>query len=134
MISFKQFRRFLINTSLVVMLASIITFGLGATDSWATNSLTQISPQPLAEISMNGAEKMVKNLEEKAQEAMGKFKGSPKAEAEENAKEFKAKTLEGIDKSIENPDYQPGGKTKQTEKEDSKITSDIKDEARKAMD
>jgi hypothetical protein len=134
MISFKQFRRFLINTSLVVMLASIITFGFGTTDSLATNLLAQTSPQPLAEISMNGAEKMVKNIEEKAQEAMGKFQGSPKAEAEENAKEFKAKTLEGIDNSIENPDYQPGGKTKQAEKEDSKTTSDIKDEARKAMD
>lgn len=134
MISFKQFRRFLISTSLVVMLASIITFGFGAKDSLATNSLTLISPQPLAEISLNGAEKMVKNIEEKAQEAMGKFKGSPKAEAEENAQEFKAKTLEGIDKSIENPDYQPGGKTKQAEKEDSKATSDIKDQARKAMD
>jgi uncharacterized protein YjbJ (UPF0337 family) len=79
MISFKHLRSFVLPVSLAVLLATAIAFGFGSADSWAATPLTQIISQPQAQIAtMNRAEAITKNIEGKAQEAIGNMTGDPK--------------------------------------------------------
>ena len=105
MISFKQIRRFLVILSLAVSITTVIGFGSG--DSWAAASPTQIA----------GKDAKTKT----------EIKSAQKADS------FKAKTLEGMDNSMVNPDYQPGGKSNKVEKETLKETEGIKAEARESF-
>ncbi len=88
MISFPQIRSFFLNMTLAVMLATAITFGFGSTDSWAATSLTQLISQPQIQIAtMNRVEAITKNIEGKAQEAIGKMTGDPKDQIMGKAKQ-----------------------------------------------
>jgi uncharacterized protein YjbJ (UPF0337 family) len=134
MILLQQLRSFFITISLAVVLATAIVFGFGSTNSWAATSLTQlISPSPTQIATMKQAETMTKNMEGKAQEAIGDLTGDSKTQAAGRAKQLKAKTLGGIDNSIENSNYHPGGKTKQAGKQDREATADMESEARDAF-
>lgn len=130
MMSFKQIRNFFLTMILTVMLAITIAFDFGVSESWATNPFPQIgSPSPI-QIAAN------KNAESKTQKPFGIMSGSGDSQAQSAAKteQFKAKTLEGMNNSIDNPNYQPGGKTKGAEKQDSEANKEIKAEAMEAME
>lgn len=142
MISFKQFRSLFLKTSLVVLLTTATTFNLVSANSWAATSTTSFISQPQTHIAMNKAEEITNDIKGKAQEAAGNIseaidniKGEPKEKNKivAQAKKFNAKTLEGINNSIENPEYQPSGKTKQAEKEATEGTKEIKAEAVEAF-
>jgi uncharacterized protein YjbJ (UPF0337 family) len=95
MISIKTFRSFFIAISLALFLATTIGFGWGSTDSWAaTKSQVQIA-------SINRVEAITKNIEGKAQEALGNLTGNPR--------------------------YQIAGKAKQVESQARNAVEDIKD-------
>jgi hypothetical protein len=130
MISLKQIRNFLLTMVLTIMLAITIAFDFGVSESWATNPSPRIiSPSPL-QIAAN------KNAESKTKKPFGIMSGSGDSQAQSAAKteQVKAKTLEGMNNSIENPNYQPGGKTKGAEKQDSTANKEIKAEAMEAME
>ncbi len=55
--------------------------------------------------------------------------GNPKA----TMRDIEAKTQKATDVSIDNPNYQPGGKTKQVEKQEYEASKDIKAEASEAL-
>jgi hypothetical protein len=122
MMSFKQIRNFFLTMILTVMLAITIAFDFGVSESWATN------PSP-TQIAAN------KNAESKTQKPLSIMSGSGDSKAKSIAKneQVKAKTLEGMKNSIDNRSYQPGGKTKKAEKQDSKANKEIKAEAVEAM-
>lgn len=130
MISLKQIRHFFMTVVLTIMLAITVAFDFGVSGSWAANSSPQIISQPPTQIATT------KNAESKTKNPFNIMSGSGDSQAQSAAKteQFKAKTLEGINNSIDNPNYQPGGKTKGAEKQDSEANKDIKAEAMEAME
>lgn len=91
MISLQQIRRFFLTMMLTVMLAINIAFDFGSTDSWAATSLPQLISQPQTPIvAMNRVEAMTKNIEGKAQEAIGNVTGDPKNQMMGKAKQVES--------------------------------------------
>lgn len=134
MISLQRFRKFLLTVGLAALLATATAFCFGSTESWAATPIvdviSQSQPQLLA---MNQVEKVTKNLESKAQEALGRGTDKPKAQTSEQVDQFKSKTLEGIDHSIGDSSKQSTGKTKQAGKEARESTEQMETEARDAF-
>jgi uncharacterized protein YjbJ (UPF0337 family) len=91
MISLHQIRRFLITTGLAAMLAVTIAFDFGTAESWAATSLPQLISAPQTQLaSMNRVEAITKNLEGKAQEAIGNVTGDPKDQMMGKAKQVES--------------------------------------------
>jgi uncharacterized protein YjbJ (UPF0337 family) len=130
MILLQRFRDFFLTIGLAVMLAVVIAFGFGSANSWAATLLTQAISQPPQMATMNRAKAMAKNLEGKAQEEIGDLTGDRQTQVAGQAKQWEGKTQKAIDYSIENPGYQPGGKTKQAERQDRAVIEDIEAQVR----
>lgn len=91
MISTQTFRRFFTTITLAVFLATTISFGLGSTDSWAaTKSQIQIA-------SMNRVEAITKNIEGKAQEALGNLTGNPRDQIAGKAKQVESQAHNAVE-------------------------------------
>lgn len=123
MISFQQLRQLFLKISLVCLLSIITTFGFINESSLASPLLIS-SINPLSNQIAWGNKKVKeedKNIEDKTESQI------------EESEKFNAQTKDGISNAIQNPDYQPSGKTKQAEKEDRQGTKDIKAEANDAM-
>lgn len=94
MISFTQIRKFFVTMILAIMLAITVAFDFGTTNGWAaTSSISSISPpdtQLIAAWGFGKAKATGKNIEGKAQEAVGNLTGDPK-----NQMMGKAKQIEG---------------------------------------
>ena len=152
--AFHKFHKFFLTITLVLFLVTSTAFA--AEDSLAATLLTQ--PNSLTQIaSMNRVEATTKNIEGKIQEAIGNVRGNKKdqfmgkakqAESKlRNAvedikdgnwkqksksvtKDIEAKTEKAIDNSIVNPNYLPGGKTKDTKSESRNPADKMKDQIR----
>ena len=134
MISLQQFRRFFFTIILTIMLTTAMAFGLASEETWAVTSPTlAISQSPTQIASWFQAKENIQNAEGKTEEAIGDITSDAKVQAEGKAKQFKAKTLEGMNNSIVNPNYKPDGKTKKVESQIREATQDIKAEAREAF-
>ena len=83
MISFQQIRRFVVTMILTIMLTITIAFDFGTTNSWAGTLPPQIA-------TMNRVEAMTKNIEGKAQEAIGNITGDPKDQMMGKAKQVES--------------------------------------------
>ena len=97
MISFQQIRRFFVTMILTIMLAITIAFDFGTTSSWAATLPTQIA-------TMNRVEAMTKDIEGKAQEAIGNITGDPKDQMMGKAKQVESQarnTAEDIKDKME---------------------------------
>lgn len=130
MILFPKIRGFLVNISLVVLLTTTIAFSFSSA-SWAAISVAKLTNQAHGSIA---AVDLPETIKDKAQEVMGNLTGDSETPADKQASEFKAKTLEGINNGIKNPNYQPGGRTKQATKIDREATTDLKSEVRDNFD
>jgi len=85
MISFKQLRRFFVTLGL-----SLSLFSFNPANSWAVTNQVISPPQP--EIAfMNRAKAMAKDVEGKAQEAVGNITGDPKDQIMGKAKQAESK-------------------------------------------
>lgn len=141
--SIKQIRRFFITIILTIMLAITIAFDFGTTDSWAAN------------LPSNQANAMTKNVEGKAQEALGNMTGDPKDQimgkikqvqsqelkavedlqdkmelkgrAKAISKNLEGKTQEAIGDLTNSPKDQVIGRGKQVESQGRNILEDMKD-------
>jgi uncharacterized protein YjbJ (UPF0337 family) len=141
--SIKQIRRFFITIILTIMLAITIAFDFGTTDSWAAN------------LPSNQANAMTKNVEGKAQEALGNLTGDPKDQimgkikqvqsqelnavedlqdkmelkgrAKAVSKNLEGKTQEAIGDLTNSPKDQVIGRGKQVESQGRNIIEDMKD-------
>lgn len=134
MISLQQIRRFFVTIILTIMLTTAMAFGLASEETWAVTFPALAISQPPTQIAFwFQAKENIKNAEGKAEEAIGDITNNAKLQSEGNAKQFKAKTLEGMNNSIVNPNYQPGGQTKKVESKIREATQDIKAEARDAF-
>jgi len=148
MISFQQIRRFVVTMILTIMLTITIAFDFGTTNSWAGTLPPQIA-------TMNRVEAMTKNIEGKAQEAIGNITGDPKdqmmgkakqveSQARNTAEDLKdkmklkgrtkavTKNIEGkaqetIGKATGNRNDQVAGKAKQAESQGRNVVEDVKD-------
>ncbi|MEA5534656.1 CsbD family protein [Crocosphaera sp. XPORK-15E] len=159
MISFTQIRKFFVTIILAFMLAITIAFDFGTTNSWAaTSSISSISPSDTQLIAVWGfgkAKATGKNIEGKAQEAVGNLTGDPKdqmmgkakqieSQARNTAEDVKDKMqLQGrakaVTKNIEgkvqetrgnvtgNRGDQFAGKAKQTESQARNAVEDVKE-------
>ena len=83
--SIKQIRRFFITIILTIMLAITIAFDFGTTGSWAAN------------LPSNQADAMTKNVEGKAQEALGNMTGDPKDQMMGKIKQVQSKELKAVE-------------------------------------
>ncbi|MEA5509400.1 CsbD family protein [Crocosphaera sp. UHCC 0190] len=94
MISFQQIRRFFVTMILTIMLAITIAFDFGTTNSWAaTSSISSISPSNTQLIAIWGWGKtkaQAKDIEGKAQEAVGNLTGDPKDQMMGKAKKIES--------------------------------------------
>ena len=141
--SIKQIRRFFVTIILTIMLAITIAFDFGTTASWAAN------------LPSNQADAMIKNVEGKAQEALGNLTGDPKdkmigkikqieskelkaaedlkdkmelkGRAKAVSKNLEGKTQEAIGDLTNSPKDQVMGRSKQVESQGGNILEDIKD-------
>jgi uncharacterized protein YjbJ (UPF0337 family) len=126
MISFQQIRKFCLIMVLTIMLAVTIAFDFGTANSWAATSLTAKIGQPQSHIAtMNPVEEFAENVKGKVQGAIDNMTGDSQDQTIEEPNQFKAQTLEGMDNSIQNANYQPSGKTKQAKKEDREAIKEI---------
>jgi hypothetical protein len=134
MISWQQLRNFVLTASLAIMLATSMAFGVVSQEAWATTSLASVNSQQPTQIAFwFQAKENLQNAEGKTEEAIGDITSNTKVQAEGKAKQFKAKTLEGMNNSIVNPNYQPSGNTQKVESQIREATQDIKAEARDAF-
>ena len=130
MILWQQLRNFVLTASLTIILATAMAFGLASEETWAVTSPASALRQPPTQIAFwFQAKEKIQNVEGKAEEAIGDITSDAKVQAEGKAKQFKAKTLEGISNSIVNSNYKPDGKTKKVENQIREATQDIKAEA-----
>lgn len=148
MISFQQIRRFVVTMILTIMLTITIAFDFGTTNSWAGTLPPQIA-------TMNRVEAMTKNIEGKAQEAIGNITGDPKDQMMGKAKQVESqarnaaedikdqmklkgrakavtkniegKAQEAIGKATGNRQDQVAGKAKQVESQVRNAVEDVKD-------
>lgn len=105
MISLYQVRRFLITTGLTIMLAVTIAFDFGTAASWAATSRPQLVSSPQTQLAtMNRVEAIAKNLEGKAQEAIGNMTGDPQDQMMGKAKQAESQvrhTAENVTETLE---------------------------------
>lgn len=119
---FQKISRLFLRISFHLLLITAVTFGFNSSVSLAsTNIKATIDPPSVQLATMSQREIMSKNKEANSEEAQ--------ITATEEAKRFKAATLKGMDNSIVNPAYHPGGKTNKLEKQDNQDMKDIKAEA-----
>ncbi|WP_181357384.1 CsbD family protein [Stenomitos frigidus] len=134
MILLRQVRKILLIIGLAVFISTASTFGFASGESWAvTLSSPGIRQLPVPIATMNQAKAMTKNIEGKAQEEIGSMTGDLKTQATGKAKQLEAKTRKGTNRSIENPNYQPGGTSKQAEEQSRDARKAIEDEVRDAF-
>lgn len=120
MISLKQISKSLITISLVLFISITTAFGFMGEHSFAsTLQISSLSNQiAWGDENIDADEK---NLEGKTEIQM------------EESQKFDRQSQDGVSNAIQNPDYKPSGKTKQTQKDDRQATKDIKAEANDAM-
>ena len=123
----KQIRSLLVSISLSIFLAAIIVLGTGS--GLAAIALTPIVSQAHY-IATASQDNTVKNIEGKAQEALGKLTGNRQTEAAGKEKQFKAKTLEGLNNSLVNPNYKPSGESDPTENLARDATKEVENQIR----
>jgi uncharacterized protein YjbJ (UPF0337 family) len=89
---FLQARKILLNVSLVLLVSTSIALGSPSRDSWAATSLTNLIGQSHIQIATIGrAEAFSKDIEGKAQEAVGNITGDPKDQVIGKAKQAESK-------------------------------------------
>lgn len=123
--SLKQIRSLFISISLSVFLAAIMVVGTGIGENAIASPPIVSQTQYIATSSQDNA---AKNIEGKAQEALGKMTGNQQTESAGKAKQFKAKTLEGMNNSFVNPNYKPSGETDPTENIAREATEDVENQ------
>lgn len=159
MILLQTLRRLFVVMSAATLLALVMTFGLGSQNSWAATSLirlTDLSQVHLA--SMNRVEAIAKDIEGKAQNAIGNITGDPKdqimgkakqaesrarnavADAQDKvqlrgrakavAKNLEGKTQEAMGKAKGSRSDQSIGRGKQAESQARNVVEDVKDTVR----
>ncbi|WP_159787104.1 CsbD family protein [Sodalinema gerasimenkoae] len=84
--SFRQANKFFVIVISTLMLVATVVFNFGTTRAWAATLPGPLASQPQL-ASMNRAEAITKNLEGKAQEALGNVTGDPKDQMMGKAKQ-----------------------------------------------
>ncbi len=125
---------YLITASLAMVLATGINAGLGTTNSRMVNAPTpdmRLSPGPIA--TMNKVEAVTKNIEGKAQEAIGNLTGDPKDKMMGKAKQVQSQTrnVEQAAKQARNAAAEMKDKTKLKEQAKA-MTKGIEDKVKAA--
>ncbi|MEI6331319.1 MAG: CsbD family protein [Pseudanabaena sp. ELA645] len=135
MFSIQQFRSFFGNLGLSIALITVLFLGFGSEASWATSSSTQRISQPESSIATTKIATMkqdddINNAKGKVKEAIGNMTGDREKQAEGKAMQFKAKTLDGLNNSIQNPNYNPKGQKTQTETQSLDATERVENQVR----
>lgn len=92
MISLQQIHRFFLNLGVAALIATVTTLGVVSSNVWAATS-PQLAPAQIQLASANRAEAVMKNIEGKAQEALGNITGDPKDQLVGKAKQAKSQAL-----------------------------------------
>ncbi|MCB8761494.1 hypothetical protein [Planktothrix agardhii] len=132
MILLSKVRKFLLSIGVVVFISTAIIFSLASGSSWAATSSTQGMNPPQTQIAiMDQTKEMINNVKDKAQEAIANITDDLKTDVVQNDQQFDANTQQGILDSIKNPDYNPGGKSKEAAKQDREaikgVEADVRD-------
>lgn len=108
MISLYQVRQFLLKVSLATLISASIVFGFGAENSWATTSFA-----PAYQSASAPTQLAALNIEKKTEGILGKMAGesSHPSSPEGKVDQSEGGTQDLIVKSVDNPDYQPAGKS-----------------------
>ncbi|MFN9175778.1 MAG: CsbD family protein [Synechocystis sp.] len=103
----QQLRRFFYHTILTVILVITVTFSFGTEKSWSTMPINELlhSPQPQI-ATMNRINAMSKDVEGKAQEAIGNLTGDPKNQMMGKAKQVQSKAMNVAEDIKDNTDLQ----------------------------
>jgi uncharacterized protein YjbJ (UPF0337 family) len=125
MSSLKQIRSLFVSISLVVFLSTIMVVGTGSGLNAIAFTPIVSQTQYIATASQDNA---AKNIEGKAQEALGKLTGNQQIESAGKEKQFKAKTMEGMNNSFVNPNYKPSGENDPTENLAREATEDVENQ------
>jgi uncharacterized protein YjbJ (UPF0337 family) len=134
MILLRQIRQCLLSVGLILLISTAATFNFVSGETWATTSFMPGMDQSHTQVaSMDQVKMMTKNIEGKAQEAIGNMTGDSKNQLAGKAKQVEASTRKAINDSIENPNYQPGRKTKQAERQIHQAQEAMQTEVRKAV-
>jgi division protein CdvB (Snf7/Vps24/ESCRT-III family) len=123
MILFSKVRKFLLSIGMVVFISSAIIFSLASGEG--------INPAQTQIAIMNQTKEMINNVKDQAQEAIANITDDLKTDVVQNDQQFDANTQQGIVDSIKNPDYNPGGKSKEAAKQDREaikgVEADVRD-------
>ena len=129
----QQFRHFFASVSLSIMFATVIAFGLGTEAAWTAIPLTEIINQPQVQISTMKQADTINNAKGQVKEMIGNMTGNAKKQSDGKAMQFKAKTLEGLNNSIEAPNYKSSGENNQTEDQAHESTKDVEAQVRETF-
>ena len=130
MISLQQLRRFLLNISLSAMLVTFISLGFGTASSWADISSPAVISQSQTSVATMKQEDTINELKGKVKETIGNITGDAKKQADGKAMQFKAKTLDGLNNSIQNPNYKPNPQNCATEDCAREATENVESQVR----
>ncbi len=130
MLLLQQLRRFLFNISLSAMLVTFISMGFGTASSWADISSPAFINQPQIPIATMKQEDKINEVKGKIKEKIGNITGDSKKQAASKAMQFKAKTLDGLNNSIENPNYKPNPQNCETEDCAREATENVESQVR----
>lgn len=124
---FQQVRKFFTVISLVGLLSIILN--LNTESSFAAIAFNPIAQLPY-QVATASQDNTARNIEGKAQEAFGKLTGNRQTESDGKDKQFKAKTLEGMNNSFVNPKYKPSDESAPTEELARETTKDVENQIR----
>ena len=100
MVSLQQLRHFFLNISLSAMLVTFISLGFGTASSWADISSPAVISQSQTSVATMKQEDTINELKGKVKETIGNITGDAKKQADGKAMQFKAKTLDGLNKVV----------------------------------
>lgn len=122
----KQIRSLFVSIGLaVVVLSAFMVVGTGS--GLAAIAFTPIGRQTQY-IATTSQDNTVKEIEGKAQEFLGKLTGNQQTESAGKEKQFKSKTLEGMNNSFVNPNYKSSGESDSTENLARETTEDLENQ------
>jgi uncharacterized protein YjbJ (UPF0337 family) len=123
MISSRQIRNGFVIAVLTIMFVATVVFNFGTTSAWAATLPSQLGSQPQL-ATMNRAEAITKNLEGKAQEAIGNVTGDPKDQMVGKAKQAESQVRNAAEDVKDQ--LQPSGRSKA-------VAKNIEGKAQEAM-
>lgn len=114
----QRFRNYFLTATLVVIIGTIVLI-TGCQPSFAATVNGQFKDHSYVwVVATNSSDSLIDQAKDKIQTGMDRLTNKTEQKAVDEANQMESKTRSAIRNSISNPDYQPSGKSKETNRQD----------------